>query len=200
MADIDTIQHICGQLDRGEIDNAQFLEAFTREVARLIGCSRAGVWVFVDTAEGRALRCAAMHDTLSGRMVSVTDMHNVEFGPYFETLMRDQCVLASDARTDPATVGFLDEYLLPLDVRSLMDLCFSVNGRLFGVFSCEQVGSTMVWSQRQLQTLRQVGSRASLALMHAASMSIDTAPGALFEPQAPQPLGFPSRRGSDDKS
>lgn len=189
MADIDTVQRICGQLDRGEIDNAQFLQAFTREVARLIGCTRAGVWVFVDTAQGRALHCAAMYDTQQARMVLATDMLNLELGPYFKTLMRDQCVVASDARSHPATLGFMDDYLLPMDVRSLMDVCFTVNGQPFGVFSCEQVGAPSVWTSRQLNTLRQIGSRASLALMHAASTTVDTAPAALFELNTTLSLG-----------
>jgi len=74
-------------------------------------------------------------------------------------------------------------------VRSMMDVCFAVNGQPVGVFSCEQVGTGSVWSSRQLNTLRQIGSRASLALMHAASIHIDTAPSALFEPHTTLSLG-----------
>ena len=83
---------------------------------------------------------------------------------------------------------FLADYLLPLDLHSVLDVCFSVNGVLFGTFSCEQAGAPVVWSQRQVQLLRQIGSRASLALLHAANAHSDTQPAALWEPSSPNRL------------
>lgn len=188
------LQNLCGRLDRGEIDSALFLESFARELATHIGCSRAGVWVFVDTVEGRVLRCLTMYDAVRHRVVRASDMVNAEVGPYFEALLRDGCVVAADARTHPATVGFLLDYLLPLDVYSLMDVCYSVNGQVVGVFSCEQVGKPVNWSQRQVQTLRQIGARAALTLMHAtqAASQTDTAPGALWEFSGPNRLTQPA--------
>jgi GAF domain-containing protein len=188
MPDPQDIQDICSQLDRGEIDRIHFLEAFTRQMAALIDCSRAGIWLFMDTAEGRVLHCVAMYDRNRDRMVSAADMVNAEVGPYFEALLRDGCVVSSDARNDPTTMVFLQDYLLPQDIHSLLDVCFSVNGVMFGTFSCEQTGAPKAWTQRQLQLLRQIGSRASLTLMHAATAHVDTAPGALWEPSTPNRL------------
>ena len=182
MSESEELQTISGRLERGEIDSGQFLEQFTRFVAARIGCSRAGVWIFIETSEGRALRCVALYDATLDRMVAATDMVNTDVGLYFESLLRDGNVIAPDARSHPATLGFMDEYLLPLDIHSLMDVCFSVNGTLFGAFSCEQVGAAMDWTPRQFQALRRIGARASLTLMHAITSTVDTAPGALWEP------------------
>jgi len=195
MPDVRDIQEICGRLDRGEIDRVRFLEQFTEALAAQIGCTRAGVWIFIDTAEGRALRCLAMHDRRYGGMVTATDMLNAAVGPYFDTLLADGCVIASEARTHPTTRIFFDDYLIPQDIHSVLDVCFSVNGVLFGTFSCEQSGAPVTWSHRQVQLLRQIGSRASLALLHAATATIDTEPAALWEPSSPnrlltQPLPF----------
>lgn len=188
MVDGVLVQEICGRLDRGEIDRDQFFDQLTRAVADLIGCTRCGVWVFVDTAEGRALRCMAMYDRRIDRIVGAADIYIADSGPYFDTLVREGCVVASDARHHPATEGFLDDYLLPLDLHSLLDVCFSINGVPFGTFSCEQAGQPLVWSQRQVQMLRQVGSRASLALLHAATALPGTQPAALWEPSSPNRL------------
>lgn len=188
MSDGRIIQEICGRLDRGEIDRDQFFDQLTRAVADLIGCTRCGVWVFVDTTEGRALRCMAMYDRRLDRIVGAADIYNADSGPYFDTLVREGCVVASDARHHPATVGFLDDYLTPLDLHSLLDVCFSINGVPFGSFSCEEAGAPLSWTQRQVQMLRQVGSRASLALLHAATATPDTQPAALWEPSSPNRL------------
>jgi GAF domain-containing protein len=195
MPDAPDIQEICSRLDRGEVDRVRFLEEFTAALATQINCTRAGVWIFIDTADGRALRCLAMHDRRHGGLVEAADMINAAVGPYFDTLLADGCVIAADARTHPTTRIFLEDYLIPQDIHSVLDVCFSVNGVLFGTFSCEQTGAPVVWTQRQVQLLRQIGSRASLALLHAATATIDTEPAALWEPSSPnrlltQPLPF----------
>jgi hypothetical protein len=188
MPDPQNIHDICARLDRGEIDRSQFLEAFTHEMAVLIGCSRAGVWMFIDTADGRALRCMAMYDRTRDHMVEATDMSTAFAQRYFDALLRDGWVVASDARNDPVTSVFLDTYLLPLDIHSILDVSFSVNGVMFGIFSCEQIGQPVKWTQRQLQWLRQIGSRASLTLLNAATAQAETDMDPLWEPSSPSRL------------
>lgn len=208
MPDPQDIQDICARLDRGEIDRARFLEAFTREMAALIGCSRAGVWTFVDTHDGRALRCMAMYDRSRDGMVEASDMSTAHAEAYFDALQRDGWVVAPDARSDPTTRVFLDSYLLPLDIRSILDVSFSVNGVMFGIFSCEQVGQPAKWTQRQLQWLRQIGSRASLTLLNAATAQADTGMDMMWESSSPnrlrtlpldpdEPAPDTGRRGTD---
>jgi hypothetical protein len=188
MTDLSALQRIAGRLERGDIDSAQFLEMFARFMAEHIGCSRAGVWIFVDKPGGRALRCVAMYDTQVDRMVPCAELSDATVGAYFDALAAEACINAPDARSHPALQGFLANYLLPLDVHSVLEVCFSVNGQVFGVFSCEQVGAPVQWTQRQLQSLRQIGSRASLSLMHSVSTNVDTAPGALWEQSNPSRL------------
>lgn len=188
MPDPQDLHDVCARLDRGEIDRTQFLESFTRELAALIGCSRAGVWMYVDTVDGRALRCMAMYDRTRDHMVEATDMSTAYAQVYFDALERDGAVVAPDARNDPTTRVFLDTYLLPLDIHSILDVSFSVNGVMFGIFSCEQVGQPTRWTQRQLQWLRQIGSRASLTLLNAATAQAETGLDPLWEPSTPNRL------------
>jgi GAF domain len=188
MGEQEDLQRISGRLERGEIDSAQFLEQFTRYVATQIGCSRAGVRVLIDTAEGRALRCVAMYDAAQDRMVTTPDLQHVDSGPYFEHLLREGFICVPRAQADPTTASFQQGYLQPLNVASLMDMCFAVNGELFGTFSCEQIGEPVEWSPRQLQSLRRIAARASLTLMHVITSNVDTAPGALWETSTPSRL------------
>ena len=188
MPDLHEVQRICGLLDRGEIDNIQFFEQFAKQLASAIGCSRAGVRMLIHKDAGPALRCAAIHDVSRDGLLKLPDMTAADMKPYFEALLRDGCVVAPDVGTHPATANLLEGYLVPLDVRSLMDVCFSVNGVLYGTFTCEQVGATLDWAPHQLRLLRSIASRASLTLMHAIAAQIDTAPGALWEPSTPNRL------------
>ena len=188
MPDQPDLQAISGRLERGEIDSARYLEQLMRFVAGRIGCTRAGLRLFVETSEGRALRCVAMFDAGLDRMVSAPDIVHAEGSVYLERLRRDGSVTIGPACADPAVAGALRDYLATAGVVSLMDMGFSVNGVLFGTFSCEQVGTKLHWTQRQLQALRKTASRASLTLMHFVNASVDTAPGALWEPSTPNRL------------
>ena len=149
-------------------------------------------------ASGRVLRCIAMYDATLDLMVPVEDIASAGHSAYLEALLRDDCVVATDARADPATVCFLHDYLEPLNIHSLLDVCFSVNGVPFGIFSCEQIGAPVAWNLRQLQMLRQIGSRASLTLMRAATATIDTAPGALWEGSGTGRLPGPPPKAAAD--
>src|SRR5258706_9537897 len=132
MPELLALQRICGLLERGEIDSAQFLELFTRRLAADIGCSRAGVRMLIgtDRDRGAALRSMAMHDTATNANLRVPDMTSTDPSPYFDTLLRDGSVMAADCKTHPATAPFLESYLDPMDVQSLLDVSFSVNGAL----------------------------------------------------------------------
>jgi len=188
MPDPLALQTLCGQLDRGEIHRGEFLDRFTREVALDIGCSRAAVRLLVNTESGAVLRCIAIFDAGRDAMAQASDLPAGAADAYFDALLNDGCVVASDARSHPATSMLGPSYLEPQDVHSLLDVSFSVNGVLYGTFSCEQTGTAAAWTPHQLKRLREIGSRASLTLMHAITSEIDTAPGALWQSSTPNRL------------
>ncbi len=187
MSSGDALRVICGQLDRGEIDYVEFLALFTRQLSSELGCTRAGLWIFIGSGGQRVLRNLAMYDSAKDRMVSASDIEGPGVAAYFDALLRDGAVVAPDALDHPATAGFRAD-LLRLDIRSLLDVCFSVNGNLFGAFSCEQVGSRIDWTRHQVQRLRQIGAAASLTLVRAVHQQVDTAHGELWETSTPNRL------------
>lgn len=180
-----TLHLVCSRLDRGEIDSEQFLAAFTRSLARVIGCTRAGLWIYCDPPRHRVLRCLALYDTQHNRMVAAPDRHAEDGEAYFEHLARCGVVEVTDTFTDPRVRGFLDDHLRAHRVRSVLDVRFSINGSALGMFSCEQVDDAQAWSGRHLQLLRAIGPRAALSLTKAQQRVLDTAPGALWEPRDP---------------
>ena len=188
MPDQSDLQEISGRLERGEIDSAVFLDQLMRFVAAQIGCPRTGLRLLIDGPTGRTLRCAAMFDATVDRMIAAADISHGPDDPYFERLLHDGSVMMMRKPDDPVNVGALGEYLAAGDITAVMDMSFSVNGVLYGAFTCEQLGEPVEWTQRQLQALRKIASRASLTLMHVINTSVDTAPGALWETSTPNRL------------
>lgn len=173
------MQLLCGRLDRMEISAATFMEQCTRMIAAAIGCSRAGIWLFDDAFDGRRLRCLCLYDTGSDRTTVLPDETNDEVGPYFAALEESGFIVANDASTHPATAGLFRRRLCASGVRSLMAASFSVNGQLFGAFTCTQTGSPAAWTSIQLSMLLRLGGRASLALARATATEFPTRPAPL---------------------
>lgn len=172
--DID-MQALCGQFDRREISTGRFLEECARLLAAAVRCARVGIWLFEDVADGRALRCLSLYDRIQDRVTIVPDETSLQVGAYFQALEQVGHVLANDARTHPATTGFFSEKVGVNGVRSLMAASFSVNGCLFGAFTCTNTQTTE-WSPAQLAILKRMGARVSLALANASRTSQATLP------------------------
>lgn len=170
------LQALCAQFDRRDIDQGRFIEECARLIAAAIGCSRAGIWLFEDAAEGRLLRCLGIYDGSQDCMSVVPDETSRQVGGYFEALETSGHVLAADICSHPATAGFFSEQLGANGVRSLMASSFSINGRLFGAFTCTQVERATAWTPLQLAKLKRIGARVSLALANAKRTSQSTLP------------------------
>ena len=145
-------------------------------IAAAIGCSRAGIWLFEDAAEGRLLRCLGIYDRNKDRVTIVPDETSRQVGAYFEALEETGHILANETCSHPATAGFFSEQLSVNGVRSLMASSFSINGCLFGAFTCTQVERPTNWTPLQLVKLKRIGARVSLALANAMRTSQPTLP------------------------
>ena len=176
------VQRLCADFDHREIKRTVFLDQCARLVAATIGCSRAGVWVFEGERPALRLHCLAMYDALRDDMAQVPDEEGPPVSEYFLALEQTGHVLATDASAHFATAGFFGRWLANNNVKSLLAAAFSVNGRLYGAFTCTQVGSEMEWSRQQLASLRMIGSRVSLALANAERTPTDTQPALLTHP------------------
>lgn len=175
-------QRLCADFDHREIKRTAFLDRCTRLVASTIGCSRAGVWVFQGERPALRMHCLAMYDAIRDRSTQVPDEEGPSVAEYFLALEQTGHVLATDARAHFATSGFFDKWLAGNNVKSLLAAAFSINGRLYGAFTCTQVGSEMEWTRQQLTALRTIGSRVSLALANAERAPTDTQPALLSPP------------------
>lgn len=172
------IADLCARFEREEIDRTAFLDDCTRLVSRGIGCSRVGIWVFVDTAEGRVLRCVSMYDRDADRLTRAPD-ETQDVDAYFHALKQPGYVLAADARSHAATTGFFADRLEARGVQSLLAASFSVNGAVYGTFTCTEVGRRADWTPQQLAALRQVAARSSLTLFRRSRFTPTTGPGPL---------------------
>jgi GAF domain-containing protein len=144
------------------------VDKFMRGVCQLMGerlrCNRVSIWRFEGPAGLRTLRCVAAYDQRHRDERLLPELGEDEYNDYFAALVQHGYVESADVRSDARVAGLLESYLRPRDIRSLLDVGFSVNGHTVGILCCEQVGETRRWQPVDIATARRVGTTISLAL------------------------------------
>jgi len=164
----------------GTVSASVFLYEVCAAMRRRMACQRVSLWRFDGSAPHALLRCMVMHDGAQsgGDLVGTTLAESANID-YFAALKHHSVFESSNTLQDARLAPMLDAYLQPFDVRSLLQVVFSVNGQAFGVLSCEQLGHERDWQPHDVARLRRVGSAISLALAR---------PPELLDPTQPLPL------------
>jgi PAS domain S-box-containing protein len=147
----------------GPLDAA--LQAITEIAAKATNTARAGVWFLEE--DGEVLRCAELYDVRSGRHETGAELAAAAYPAYFRALESDRVVDAGNARTDPRTRGFLDDYLAPLGITSMLDAPIRIRGRVVGVVCLEHVGEPRAWHPSEVTFAGEVADHVSQAVSNA---------------------------------
>jgi PAS domain S-box-containing protein len=147
----------------GPLDAA--LQAITEIAAKATNTARAGVWFLEE--DGEVLRCAELFDVTSGRHETGAELAATAYPAYFRALESDRVVDAGDARTDPRTREFLDDYLVPLGITSMLDAPIRTRGRVVGVVCLEHVGELRAWHPSEVTFAGEVADHVSQAVSNA---------------------------------
>lgn len=141
------------------------VEDATREIARLsahsLGVSRISIWNY--DVNAHTINSIACYDLKTESFLeNVTlDLNTV---PAYESAIRSKRIIPiTDARNDPATREFKNNYLLPHDIYSMLDVTFSHEGQLDGLICCEQQGAPRQWKSEDIIFISSVADIISLA-------------------------------------
>ncbi len=122
-------------------DFAAGVRALTSAIARLVGVERVSVWEFI--ADDHRLRCLDLYELTPDRHSATKEL--ADFPRYLGALRSSLMVAASDARTDPRTSEFRDDYLVPLGITAMLDAPIRCRGKVRGVLCLEHVGERRTW-------------------------------------------------------
>jgi GAF domain-containing protein len=161
------------RFEDGAIGPTGLLRQLAMGVAEELLCERVGIWTF-DVHDGQlALRCLCQYD-LRGVAFTEGQVLSADLtAGYFAELAECGVLVASDARSHPATRQLAATYLEPLDIHSILDVAFTSNGHWTGILGCEQVGAARAWKQRDVAFVRTVASRASLVIERTRAGGLD---------------------------
>jgi PAS domain S-box-containing protein len=112
--------------------------------ARALQVDRLSMWRFEQ--QGASIRCVGLFRSSSQRYEWGAVLQRDAAARYFEALERERVIAAHDARTDPRTREFIDSYLVPNDIRAMLDVPLRHESRTVGVLCAEHVGGPRTWT------------------------------------------------------
>ena len=90
-----------------------------------------------------------------------------EFGDEFRALKGAKYIDASEALSDPRTLGYRDTYLMPLGITSLLDVGIQAGSRHYGVLCFEHIGLPRQWQADEISFAMVLADQLAITLQNA---------------------------------
>jgi len=135
----------------------------TESAAGVLEVDRVSLWQLNE--DGGTLSCVDLFDRRLGEHSSSAAMHRSEFASAFAALDAFPYVAADDAMADPRTAGFVDRYLKPEGIGSMLIATVRASGRTLGALCFSQVGRQRHWEQDEAALACQLADQVALAVL-----------------------------------
>ncbi len=151
-------------------DIGSFAKEVTREAARVTGVERASVWLF--NKNESELLCIDLFEASPGTHTSGAIHRQEHFENEFRALKNARYVDASDPMTDPRTAGYVESYLKPLRITSMLDAVVQVSGKHLGLLCFEHVDRPHQWEADEITFACQLADKLGFAITTRARLQI----------------------------
>jgi PAS domain S-box-containing protein len=135
-------------------------KSVTKEVVDSTNADRASIWLF--NAERDCIILQQLYIKAENTFYQDVSLHRSDFEPYFLALEDNPIIVADNAETHPATSCFLEGYLKPLGIKSMLDVPVWYKGSLIGVICIESL-SPRSWKTEEIHFAQILSSLYSFA-------------------------------------
>lgn len=138
------------------------LRTITELDAKTLGVERVGVWLF--NSDRTEIICGDLFK-LSERKHEIGARLEIKKYPrYFKAIEESRIIVADDVKEDARTNEFVDDYLAPHGITSMMDVPIRLHGQVAGIICHEHVGKKRSWTPEEQSFAISIADTVSLAL------------------------------------
>jgi two-component sensor histidine kinase len=135
LAELDNVSKI-HTLERETIDEVMLIMA--KKIVSTLHVERMSVWLLNPERDG--LISMGEYDRRDDSFRKDTLILKAGHEPYFDAIQSNRILYARDVRVDPQTSCFNEDYNIPNEVISLLDIPMRLEGELIGVMCFEKTG------------------------------------------------------------
>lgn len=169
LADEQTMQQQAAalvQLSQSPAISQGNLQAAFRELtevtAHLLQVERVSIWLFDENRS--QIQCVDLFELSQQQHSQGAELRVKNFPAYFSSVIAEPILSVDNARHDPRTREFRESYLDVLDIVSLLDSSFRMNGQVGGIICCEHIRTLRTWKQSEQNFVRSAANLISLTL------------------------------------
>lgn len=142
----------------------ELVRELTELASEALATERVGIWLF----DGKNTKLVNLDTFVRSQKShhSGDVLSPAEFTPELEAMKNVPYVAAHDALTDPRTASYVDKYLKPLGITSMLDVAIRIEGRTIGMLCIEHVGPPRKWTEDEITFACQLADQIALAMLH----------------------------------
>jgi len=110
-------------------------KVLTKEVITTMEVDRCSIWLY--NSDKTSITCQQLYIKSEDSWYQNIELFRKDFTPYFDHLLVDPIITANDAEEHPATKCFIETYLKPLGIKSMLDVPIIHRGEVIGVICIE---------------------------------------------------------------
>ena len=134
----------------------------TQLVSKYLEIERVSVWLFDETETN--LQCLDLFELSLDKHSSGAILKEFEYKNEFDALKKSKYVDSDNPLTDPRTSGYIETYLKPLNITSLLDGVIRYSGRTLGVICLEYVNKPHNWTTEEITFVCQLADQIAITL------------------------------------
>jgi len=130
----------------------------------VLGVERVSVWLF--NGSGDELQCIDLYEARGDRHSCGDVLKRDEYAPEFDALSTVKYIDANDPLTDPRTAGYVEGYLKPNHITSMLDAVIRVTGQNLGILCLEHVDRPHQWDSDEIAFACHLADQVAITLMN----------------------------------
>ena len=126
------------------------IERIIKDTAKITNTERVSIWVFDKTKTNLTSECIFELSTSS--FLASSTIHKEDFPDFFRRyadLIYLKSLIINDVENDPFTADFLNGFIKPMGISSLMVVPITRDNELFGAVTLSHVGEKRKWTQEE---------------------------------------------------
>jgi GAF domain-containing protein len=155
-------------IQNGDWDKA--VELLTRTMSDRLGNTRASIWSYNPVTGSIVLE--KLFERQKNTYSNGGELFKKDLPAYFKAVESEEIINAPDVFSHEALVEFRKGYLDVLNIKSMLDAPYFVDGKLGGVICCENQEETINWSEEHVDFLRSVADIITIAHKSRQSQSL----------------------------
>ena len=124
------------------------------------GADRVSLWCFDRRFE--FIKSLICYDAENCIFISEQVLKKSDFKEYFSSILQNETINAPQARSHEQTKCLDKDYLIPLEIHSLLDIILHQEFSPHGIICCESVGKVTQWSDDNVETLKRIARASSM--------------------------------------